>query len=313
MTDVDKVKVLVTGATGMQGGAAVPELLRAGHDVTALVRDPSTAPVRALAEQGVFLATGNLEDVASLEAASAGHDVVFSVQLAGVDPADPGAEQRQARNVATAAKRAGVGQIIHTSVSGTGWRGEHPGYVLSDLYRAYWDEKEAAEDVVRQSGIERWTILKPAFYMENLLPGDRTRQFSELSEGRLVTATGPETVLALINADDFGAAVASAVGDPEKFHQAEIEFAGDALTYPQIADALSKVADREITYVNRAWEAPPELLGASQPVGQTWDDRVGYPARPHHAAEYGLRTTTFDEWAARQDWTLSSVDGEMAQ
>lgn len=305
-------KVLVTGATGMQGGAVVQALLRARHDVTAFVRNPSAAPAQALAHQGVALATGNLEDLASLEAASAGHDVVFSVQLAGVDPADPGAEQRQAHNIATAAKHAGVGQIIHTSVSGTGWRSEHPDYVLSELYKAYWDEKEAAEDLVRSSGIDRWTIFKPAFYMENFLPADRTLQFPELPEGKLVTATGPATVLALINSDDFGAAVAAAVADPEKFHEAEIEFAGDALTYPQIADVMSKAAGREITYVNDGPEAQ-DPVGAAQPVGQTWDDRVGYPARPHHAARYGLTTMTFEQWAAQQDWTIPTAESEVAQ
>ncbi|WP_256521211.1 NmrA family NAD(P)-binding protein [Rhodococcus qingshengii] len=76
-------------------------------------------------------------------------------------------------------------------------------------------------------------MFKPAFYMENFLLTDRTLQFPELPEGKLVTATGPATVLALINSDDFGAAVAAAVADPEKFHEAEIEFAGDALTYPR--------------------------------------------------------------------------------
>lgn len=148
--------------------------------------------------------------------------------------------------------------------------------------------------------------------MENFLPADRTLQFPELPEGKLVTATGPATVLALINSDDFGAAVAAAVADPEKFHEAEIEFAGDALTYPQIADVMSKSAGREITYVN---DGPEEQdpVGAAQPVGQTWDDRVGYPALPHHAARYGLTTITFEQWAAQQDWTIPTADSEVAQ
>jgi uncharacterized protein YbjT (DUF2867 family) len=300
---VNKVKVLVTGATGMQGGAAVQALLRAGHDVTAFVRDPSAAPARALAEQGVALATGNLNDYASLEAASHGHDAVFSVQLAGVDPADPGAEQRQARNIVTAAKAAGIGQIVHTSVSATGWRSEHPGYELSDLFVAYWNEKEAAEDVIRRSGIGRWTILKPASFMDNF----RTRPdiYPDLPQGKLVTATSPETELALINSDDLGAAVAAAVADPDRFHEAEIEFAGDLLTFPQIAEILSDATGRQITYVH----ATPE----GEPNAKNWDDRVGYPARPHHAAQYGLTTTTLEQWAAKQDWSTLNADGEVTK
>ncbi|MFD7734744.1 NmrA family NAD(P)-binding protein [Kitasatospora phosalacinea] len=307
MTRNDKAKVLVTGATGMQGGAAVQALLRAGHPVTAFVRAPSSAPARALAGQGVALATGTMDDLASLEAAGAGHDAVFSMQPVGIDPAGPGPEQRQARNIATAAKRAGITQIIHTSVSATGWRSQHPGYEMSDLERAYWDEKEAAEDAIRQSGADHWTIFKPAFYMNNFLPANRNPMFPELPQGKLVTATSPQTKLALICADDLGAAVAAAVAEPGTFHAAEIEFAGDALTYPEIADTISKAAGREITAVSVSREEQEQRLGAPITDSQVWHQLVGYPARPHHAAGYGLSTTTFTQWAAQQDWTLPAA------
>ncbi|MGW2841063.1 NmrA family NAD(P)-binding protein [Streptomyces sp. NPDC001493] len=308
MTHNDKAKVLVTGATGMQGGAAVQALLRAGHPVTGFVRNPTSAPAQALAGQGVALATGDMNDLASLEAASAGQDVIFSVQMPGVDPADPGAEQRQARNVATAAKRAGVTQIIHTSVSATGWRNEHPD--IEDIHpvtTAYCDEKEAAEDTIRQAGVEHWTILKPALYMENFLPPKRDYMFPDLPEGKLVTAASPQAVMALICSDDLGAAVAAAVAEPGKFHEAEIEFAGDALTHTEIAETLSKAADREITAVFVSREEQDQRLGAPTTDSQTWNDRVGYPARPHHAAHYGLTMTTFEQWAEQQDWALPAA------
>ncbi|MGW0792300.1 NmrA family NAD(P)-binding protein [Streptomyces sp. NPDC002911] len=308
MTHNDRAKVLVTGATGMQGGAAVQALLRAGHPVTAFVRNPSSAPAQALARQGVALATGTMDDPASLEAAGSGHDAVFSMQMPGVDPADPGAEQRQARNIATAAKRAGITQIIHTSVSATGWRSQHPD--IEDIHpvtTAYWDEKEAAEDAIRQSGLEHWTIFKPALYMDNFLPPKRDFMFPDLPQGKLVTAASPEAVLALICADDLGAAVAAAVAEPEKLHESEIEFAGDALTHTEIADTLSKATGREITAVFISREEQDQRLGAPTTDSQIWNDRVGYPARPHHAARYGLTTTTFEQWAAQQDWTIPAA------
>ncbi|MDP9798679.1 uncharacterized protein YbjT (DUF2867 family) [Catenuloplanes nepalensis] len=270
--------------------------------MTAFVRNPSSAAAQALAEQGVALATGDLNDAASLEAAGAGHDAVFSVQ-AGVNPADPGAEPRQARNIATAAKRAGVTQIIHTSVSSTGWRSLHPDVEVTDpLMKAYWDEKEAAEDAIRQSGLDHWTIFKPALFMENYLRPKLDYQYPDLPQGKLVTATSPQTVLALINTDDFGAAVAAAVADPGTFHEAEIDLAGDALTTTDIADTLTKAAGREITAVYVSPEEQAQRLSASAAYSQIWNDLVGYPARPHHAARYGLTTTTLEQWAAKQDW-----------
>ncbi|MEB8338546.1 NmrA family NAD(P)-binding protein [Streptomyces endophyticus] len=297
-------KVLVTGATGMQGGAVVQALLRAEHPVTAFVRNPDSAPAQALAGQGVALATGDMDDLASLDAAAAGHDVVFSMQMPGGDPADPGSEQRHARNIATAAQRAGVTQIVHTSVSATGWRSQHPD--IKDFFptmTVYWDGKEAAEEAIRQSGLEHWTIFKPAFYMENFLGARQAFMFPELPQGELITATSPQTKLALINADDFGAAVAAAVAEPAKFHEAEIDLAGDALTYPEIAEALSKAAGREITNVSISRQEQ-EQRNAVMVDSHVWTDRVGYPARPHHAARYGLTTTTFEQWAARQDRTF---------
>lgn len=279
MTLTIKAKVLVTGATGMQGGAAVQALLRAGHPVTAFVRDPESAPARALAQQGVTLAIGDMDDTVSLDAASAGQDVVFSMQMPGHDPADPVAEHRHARNIATAAKRAGVSQIIHTSVSATGWRSEHP--EVQDTHpvmEAYWHQKEAAGDAIRQVGIKRWTIFKPALYMENFLPPRQDYMFPDLPQGKIVTAASPQAVMALINADDFGAAVAAAVADPDKFHEAEIELAGDALTHTEIADTLSRAVGREVAAAFVSREEQEQRLGAPTADSQIWNDRVGYPA-----------------------------------
>ncbi|MBB5866723.1 uncharacterized protein YbjT (DUF2867 family) [Allocatelliglobosispora scoriae] len=301
MTSNNKAKVLVTGATGMQGGAVAHALLRAGHPVTALVRNPSSAPAQALAAQGVVLATGDLEDVASLQAASVGHDAVFSVQLASIDPADP-AESRQAGNIVTAAQRAGITQLLHTSVSATGWRTQHPQVEVTDpVMKEYWNQKEETEEVIRRSGLQRWTIFKPAWYMENFLSPRREYMLPELPQGKLVTAMSPQTALALICADDLGAAVAAAVAEPDRFHEAEIELASDALTYPQMAEVLSRVTGREFKADFISLEEREQRSGASAAFGDVFNDRIGYPARPHHAAAYGLTMTTFAQWAARQD------------
>ncbi|WP_155370022.1 hypothetical protein [Catellatospora vulcania] len=60
---------------------------------------------------------------------------------------------------------------------------------------------------------------------------------------------------------------------------------------------------REITTDFISLEELTQRYGASAAFGDVWNDRVGYPARPHHSAAYGLTTTTFAQWAARQDWS----------
>src|SRR6266498_1226123 len=79
MSNSDKI-ILVTGATGKQGGATANQLVKKGWKVRALVRNPSSEAAQQLAKQGVELTPGNLDDRASLDNAVNGVYGVFSVQ-----------------------------------------------------------------------------------------------------------------------------------------------------------------------------------------------------------------------------------------
>ena len=78
-------RVLVTGATGYLGKRLVPLLLAGGHEVRALVRDPSTAAQPA----GVEVVQGDLTDAPSLERAAAGEDVVVNLASITADRKPP--------------------------------------------------------------------------------------------------------------------------------------------------------------------------------------------------------------------------------
>src|ERR1700749_1076557 len=71
-------RILVTGATGKQGGSTADALLKAGFQVRALVRDPSKPASQALAARGCALAPGDLDDAAALRRAVDGVDGVFT-------------------------------------------------------------------------------------------------------------------------------------------------------------------------------------------------------------------------------------------
>ncbi|WP_163956726.1 NmrA family NAD(P)-binding protein [Sphingomonas insulae] len=81
MTNFDIGPVLVTGASGNQGGAVVRALLQTGRPVRALVRNPDAASAQALAAQGVEVVKGDFDDAASLDAALVGVAGVFSMQM----------------------------------------------------------------------------------------------------------------------------------------------------------------------------------------------------------------------------------------
>ena len=72
--------VLVTGATGKQGGAVVRHMLAHQWNVRALTREPGSRTAKALADSGVELVRGDLEDAASLDVALRGVYGLFSVQ-----------------------------------------------------------------------------------------------------------------------------------------------------------------------------------------------------------------------------------------
>ena len=106
--------ILVTGATGQQGGATARALLADGYRVAAMTRSPDSDAARALAELGAEVVRADLDDDESLRAALGGKWGVFAVQNswdAGVE-----GEIRQGKRIAELAKEAGVEHFVYTSV-----------------------------------------------------------------------------------------------------------------------------------------------------------------------------------------------------
>lgn len=94
----------------------------------------------------------------------------------------------------------------------------------------YWESKADVEALVRDSGFACYTILKPAFLMENFIPPKAEYMFPDLIDDQLITALRPETRMVLVSAEDVGKAAAAAAAAPERYNRAEIELAGDWLT-----------------------------------------------------------------------------------
>ena len=101
-----KLTVLVTGATGKQGGHLVREMLERGHSVRALTRKPESPAAGLLADRGVTIVPGNFDEQASLERAARGVDTVFAMST----PFESGSktETREGINIVRAAAGAGV-------------------------------------------------------------------------------------------------------------------------------------------------------------------------------------------------------------
>src|ERR1700730_15766424 len=108
-----KLSVVVTGATGKQGGAVVRSLIERGHEVRALTRSTDSAKARELANAGVTLVRASLEDTAALTKAIEGATSLFAMTTPFEGATQ--AETRQGISAADAAKAVGV-HLVFTSV-----------------------------------------------------------------------------------------------------------------------------------------------------------------------------------------------------
>src|SRR5919202_4995459 len=195
--------ILVTGATGQQGGAVVKGLLKDGaYRVRALVREPNKPQAQALAAQGVELVKGDLYDRTSLDAALQGAYGVFHVQNFWLPDVGFEGEVRQGKNLADAAKAADVKHFVYSSV-GAADRGEG---------QAHFESKWQIEQHIEQLDLP-YTILRPVAFMDNY---NWTRP--QITNG---TFTGwglrPDKTLQLIAVDDIGAFARLAFDHPEQY------------------------------------------------------------------------------------------------
>ncbi|UQA60494.1 NmrA/HSCARG family protein [Polyangium aurulentum] len=289
--------VLVTGATGRQGGAVAAALLERGVPVRALVRDPDAAPAITLRARGAVLVRGNLDDPGSLRIACEGARAVFSVQHPNMADPESDSERVQGKNLVEAARAAGVPQFIHTSVSGAGTHHRRaPGWELErDHIRNYWESKAYTEELVKNAGFRFWTLIKPSFFMENFI---RPSMMFEGGTGdRLLTTLLPHTEVALVAVQDIGAAAAAAIQEPSRFHGVELELASERLTMREIARALSRALDLPIEAPSLT---PDEAIARGlMPVIARSHARLnhhGSPATPEAARALGIPLTDFETW-----------------
>ena len=149
--------ILITGVTGKQGGAVAQALQSSGFRLRGLTRKPESEHAAALVRHGVDVVKGDLDDEATLRRALAGAWGVFGVQNtweAGVER-----EEAQGNRLATLAREAGVEHYVYTSV----------GSAHKQTGIPHFENKWRIEETVRALGFPSHVILRPVFFMENLL------------------------------------------------------------------------------------------------------------------------------------------------
>ncbi|WP_283134492.1 NmrA/HSCARG family protein [Rhizohabitans arisaemae] len=223
--------ILVTGATGQQGGAAAAHLLAAGWPVRALVRDPDSPAAQALQAQGADLRIGDFDDVESLVKAADGAHGIFAVTTNDLDVER---EVRRGRALADTAKAAGVAHLVFTSVGGA----------ERDTKVPFWESKWEIEQYIHSLGLPA-TVLRPVRFMENHAYAGPV---GGIVDGELLHFFPPESPVQLIAVTDIGAFAALAFTHPQEYLGQSIELAGDELTPLQAVDLVSQAVGHAITY-----------------------------------------------------------------
>lgn len=291
--------ILVTGATGMQGGVVASALLKAGKAVRALVRNPNSDEAKALQAAGAELAVGDMLNRSSLDAALVGAQGVFSMQPS-IRSDDDTSEGDAGRNLVDAAFEAGVLVFVHTSVARAGDQENFADWSSGKWYPNYWNSKSAVIDMVVNRGFEFYTILKPALIMENYVPPRSQGMYPELlTEGRIATATKLATRLDLIAPEDIGAFALAAFENPQKFNGAHIDLAAVSLDSEEIADALTRGTRHHVV---AEYVSPEEMLKQGYydraVEGFEWNNVEGYKVDIPALAKWGIPLKSFDEWIA---------------
>jgi uncharacterized protein YbjT (DUF2867 family) len=273
--------IVVTGATGKQGGATIRHLAKEGRfKLRAVTRKPDGDAAKELAKLGVEVVAGDLEDAKSLEQAVSGAWGLYAVQ--NTWEAGVAKEEEQGKRIAKIARERGVQHFVYASVGSADEKTGIP----------HFDNKARVEETIKSLGFPSHVIVRPVFFMENLtspwfLQGDK-----------IVSALAPTTKLQMIAADDVGRFGAAAFLDAKKHANEAVDVAGDAVTMTEVVEVLSKALGRTITYQQIPIEAVRQN-SEDFALMLEWFERVGYSADIASLEKtWGIRPLTFREWAA---------------
>jgi uncharacterized protein YbjT (DUF2867 family) len=284
------MNVLVTGATGKQGGAVARALLAKSHQVRAVTRDPESESAQALARAGARLVEADFRKPGSLIAAMQGTDAVFAMTTFFEEGI--AAEIQQGKALVEAAVAAAVPYVVYTSVAGADQKTGIP----------HFDSKYDVEKHLQASGLA-YAVVAPVYFMENVY---FPQALDGLRQGVYAAALPGNRQLEQIAVEDIGKFAALVIEQRDRFAGQRIDIASDELDGNEQADILSEILGRAVDY----HQVPLDALrqqSEEMALMYEWFDRVGYDADI-----LALRETypevgwhTFEDWARKQDWTAA--------
>ena len=235
------MKVLLTGATGLLGGALLDLLLAEGHEVRCLVREESPRASR-LSELGIELSRGDAGDAQALSRALSGTDALLHV--AGIEYAPP---------VLEAARRAEVGRLVVVGSTSA-----------HSVYEFRSSPKLAMEELVRGSGL-RYTIVRPSMIYGSELDKNMHRLLRFLDRSPVFPMFGSgENLWQPVYHEDCARGVYEALVRPAAVGQSYDLPGAEPLTYLELVKTAAGALGRKPRIVRLPLEPVRRALAAAE-------------------------------------------------
>ena len=305
----EKKIIAVIGATGAQGGGLVRAILadrNGSFGVRAITRNPESEKAQALRAAGAEVVWGDADDPATLSGAFAGVYGAFLLTNFW-EHFSPERELTQARNMAQAAKAAGIQHVIWSTLEDTRkWvpLEDNRMPTLMGKYKVpHFDAKGEADEIFRQLGVPT-TFLLTAFYWDNFIYFGAGPQRGP--DGSLaLTFPMDDKRLSGIAAEDIGKCAYGIFKRGREFINQTVAIAGEHLTGKQLAEGMSRAVGQEVRYNN----VPPEVyrsfgfpgaddLGNMFQFKRDFNDYFVGVRDIKFARDLNPELQTFDEWLA---------------
>jgi uncharacterized protein YbjT (DUF2867 family) len=254
----DLKTILVTGATGRQGGVVARRLLDDGFSVRALVRSDADARARALVERGAQLVEADYQDATSLRRALDGVYGVFCV-LPFV-PVEQEHEVDMGRSLADAAVAAGVSHFVYSSGASANRNTGVP----------HLESKWRIEQHVRYVDLP-FTILRPVAFNYSLWEWREPA----LKDGVMADPRRGNTPVPQVDENDFARLVSTALGDPGRWIDRTLDVASDELTVAEMADLFGRILDRPVDHLRIPWTQMRQTVGGEVNRLMRWTEETG--------------------------------------
>ena len=319
----DRKIIAVIGATGAQGGGMVRAIQAdksGSFAARAITRNPNAEKAQALRSAGVEVVGADVDKPETIGKAFAGAYGAFCVTNFW-EHFSAEREVTQARNMAQAAKTAGLQHVIWSTLEDTRkWvpLEDNRMPTLQGKYKVpHFDGKGEADHFFRDLGVPT-TFLLTAFYWENLIYFGAGPQRGP--DGTLaITFPMDEKKLPSIGVEDIGKAAYGIFKRGREFINKTVGIAGEHLSGGEIAGALTRALGQEVRYNN----VPPEVyrsfgFPAADDLGNMFQFKRDFNEYFRGARDLGFTRTlnpelqTFEQWLAKHKEQIPLPAGQPA-